>query len=178
MDRVRTADPYQRMPGQERRQVRRNADRTHAWPAASMRNRKRLVQVQVADVGADRRRTGQADLSVHVGAVHVHLTAVLVDDGADLPDVVLEDAVRRRVRDHQAGQPIAVLGGLLAQIRDVDVAVRRARDDDDAHPGHCGTRRIGAMRGRWNQHDVAMTLPRSTVERTNHHQTGELSLRT
>ena len=37
----------------------------------------RLVQVQVADVGADRGRARQADLRVHVGAVHVHLAAVL-----------------------------------------------------------------------------------------------------
>ena len=66
-----------RMAGQERREVRRHADRPHARSAAAVRNRKRLVQVQVADVGADRRRTREPDLRVHVRAVHVDLTAVL-----------------------------------------------------------------------------------------------------
>ena len=48
--------------------------------------RERLVQVQVADVGADRRRARQPDLRVHVRAVHVDLAAVLVDDRADVLD--------------------------------------------------------------------------------------------
>ena len=74
------------MPGQVRRQVRGHADRSHARAAAAVRDRERLVQVQVADVGADRRRARQPDLRVHVRAVHVDLAAVLVDDGADLAD--------------------------------------------------------------------------------------------
>ena len=101
-------------PGRIRRQVRRDADRPHARAAAAVRNRERLVQIQVADVGADRRRARQPDLRVHVGAVHVHLPAVLVDDVADGADLVLEDAVRRGIGDHQARQPVAVLRGLAA----------------------------------------------------------------
>ena len=42
------------------------------------------MQVEVADVGADVAGAAEADLRVHVGAVHVHLAAVLVDDRADL----------------------------------------------------------------------------------------------
>ena len=88
----------ERMARQIRRQMRGHANRSHPGAAAAVRNRERLVQVQVADVGADRRRARQPDLRVHVGAVHVHLAAVLVDDRADLADVVLEHAVRRRDR--------------------------------------------------------------------------------
>ncbi len=44
----------ERMAGQIRRQVRGHADRTHARPAAAVRNREGLVQVDVADVGTDR----------------------------------------------------------------------------------------------------------------------------
>ena len=97
-------------PRQERRQMRGHADRPHPRPAAAVRDGERLVQVQVADVGADRRRAGQAHLRVHVRPVHVHLAAVRVDDRADVLDVLLEDAVRRRVGDHQARQAVAVLG--------------------------------------------------------------------
>ena len=73
-----------RVARQERRQVRRDADRAHARAAAAVRDAERLVQVEVADVGADVAGPAEADLRVHVGAVHVHLAAVLVDDRADL----------------------------------------------------------------------------------------------
>jgi hypothetical protein len=87
--------------GQERREVRAHADRAHARAAAAVRDAERLVQVQVADVGADVAGAAQADLRVHVRAVHVHLPAVLVHDRADLADRLLEHAVGRRVGDHQ-----------------------------------------------------------------------------
>ena len=75
---------HDRMARQERREVLRHADRSHARTAAAVRNAERLVQVQVADVGADVARPAQADHRVHVRAVHVHLAAVLVHDRADL----------------------------------------------------------------------------------------------
>ena len=92
-NRLVAADLHDRVPRQIRREVRRHGDRPHARAAAAVRNRERLVQVQVADVGADRRRARQPDLRVHVRAVHVDLPAVLVDDRADLLDVLLEHAV-------------------------------------------------------------------------------------
>ena len=48
-----------------------------------------------------------AHLSVHVGAIHVALAAVLVDDLADLIHSLLVHAVRARVGDHQSCQPAA-----------------------------------------------------------------------
>ena len=95
------------MAGQERREVRGHADRAHARAAAAVRDAERLVQVEVADVGADVARAGEADLRVHVRAVHVDLAAVLVDDLADLADRLLEHAVRRGVGDHQRGEVVA-----------------------------------------------------------------------
>ena len=71
----------ERVARQERRQVRGDADRPHAGAAAAVRDAEGLVQVEVADVGADVARAAEADLRVHVGAVHVDLAAVLVDDG-------------------------------------------------------------------------------------------------
>ena len=59
-----------------------------------MRDAERLVQVQVADVGAHHRRAGEADLRIHVGPVQIHLPAVSMDDGADFLHAVLEYAVR------------------------------------------------------------------------------------
>jgi hypothetical protein len=73
------------MPGEERRKMRGDADGAHAWTAAAMRDAERLVEVQVADVGAEVARAAEADLGVHVRAVHVDLPAVLVNDVADPP---------------------------------------------------------------------------------------------
>ena len=93
---------HDRVAGQERREVRRHADRPHARTAAAVGDAEGLVEVQVADVGADVARAAEPDLGVHVGAVHVHLPAVLVHDPADLPDRSLEDAVRATDRSPSA----------------------------------------------------------------------------
>ncbi len=74
--------------GEERREVRGDADRAHAGTAAAVRDAERLVQIEVADVGADVAGAAEADLRVHVGAVHVDLPAVLVDDLDDLLDAL------------------------------------------------------------------------------------------
>ena len=65
----------------------------------------------------------EADLRVHVRAVHIDLPAVGVDDFADFPDGFLEHAVRGRIRDHQAGKVLLVRLGLGAQVGHVNVAV-------------------------------------------------------
>jgi hypothetical protein len=104
------------MAGQEGCEVRRDADGSHAGAAAAVRDAERLVQVEVADVGADVAGRGEADLGVHVGAVHVHLAAVLVDDRADVLDRRLEHAVGRRIRDHERGEVVGVRGGLGGEV--------------------------------------------------------------
>jgi hypothetical protein len=88
----------------------------------------------------------QADLRVHVGAVHVHLPAVGVDDLADLDDGFLEHAVRGRVGDHQRGEVRRMLLGLGAQVGDVDVAVLVAGHDHHVHADHLRRGRVGAVR--------------------------------
>src|SRR4051794_20321097 len=60
---------------QERRQVLADADRTHAGAATAVRDAKGLVQVEVADVGAEPPRLGQPHHRVQVGAVDVDLAA-------------------------------------------------------------------------------------------------------
>ena len=134
------------MSGQVRREVLRHGDRAHARTAAAVRDGKRLVKIEVTHIGADRRRTREPDLRVHVGAVHVHLAAMLVDDGADLADFFLEHTVRRRIRDHQRRELVAMLQRLGAEIGEVDVAVRVARRHDDLETGHGRAGRIGAVR--------------------------------
>ena len=149
----------QRVVRQERREVRPHADRTDARPAAAVRDAERLVQVQVRHVGAELARLRDADERVEVRAVEVHLAAVLVHDRADLADLLLEHAVRRRVRDHQRAR-----AGRRARR---PCALRSSRstlpwsshfDDDDAHAGHRRARRVRAVRRRGDQAHVALGL--------------------
>ena len=69
----------------------RDRDWSHARAAAAVGDAEGFVEVEVADVGTDFARAGEADLGVHVGAVHVNLAAVLVDDVADFLDRFFKD---------------------------------------------------------------------------------------
>ena len=148
----------QRMVRQMRREMRRHADRPDAGSAAAMRDAERLVQVEMADIGADRRGAGQPDLRVEVGAVHVDLAAARVDDLADLADRRLEHAVRLGIGHHQRRQIAGMLVRLGAQIGDIDVAVAVAADHHHLQSRHRGAGRIGAVRAGGDQADVAVAL--------------------
>lgn len=69
----KSAGGHHRVGGQEGRQVGLHADGAHAGAAAAVGDAERLVQVQVAHVGADDAGGGEPHLRVHVGSVHVHL---------------------------------------------------------------------------------------------------------
>src|SRR5262249_34721822 len=134
------------MAGQELDQVLGDADRAHSGAAAAVGDAEGLVQVQVADIGADRARRGQADLGVHVRAIHVYLPAVLVNDLADFLDAFFKHAVRAGVGDHQAREVLRVLRGLHLQVRNLHVALVIAGDRDDLHAGYHRRGRVGAVR--------------------------------
>ena len=138
----------ERMPRQVRREVRLRRDRPDARSAAAVRDRERLVEVQVRDVAAEVAEAGVAEQRVEVRAVDVHLAARIVHGLRDLEHVVLVHPVRRRVRDHERGQLVGVRGDLRAQVVEVDVAGLVARDDDDLHAGEHRGCRVGAVRGR------------------------------
>ena len=143
---VRPVDRLYDVVGHERSQMRLQTDRAHARSAAAVRNGEGLVQIHVADVSADVARRGEADLRVEIGAVHINLTAMRMNDRADVLDRFLEDAVRGRVGDHQAGEVGRILLGLGLEVGDIDVAAFIAIDDDDFQAAHLRGGRVGAVR--------------------------------
>ncbi len=163
---------------QERCQVRLDANRADARAATAVGDTERLVQVQVRHVTAEFARRTEADHGVHVGAVDVHLAAVVMDDAADFADAFLEHAVGRRVGDHQRGEVFAVLDGLGPQVFDVDVATDIACGDHHAHAGHVGGGRVGAMGRRRDQADVATVFATALVIGADRQQAGVLTLGT
>ena len=146
------------MAGEEGHEVFRHADGAHAGTAAAVRDAEGLVEIEMADIGPDEAGAGEADLGVHVRAVHVNLATGVVDDLADFADGFLEDAVRARVGDHERAEIGGVRGDLRAQVREVDVAVGVAGDGHDGEAGHDGAGGVGAVRGVRDEADGAVRL--------------------
>ena len=147
-----------RMLRQEREEVLGDANRANAGTATAVRRREGLVQVQVAEVGADGARIRQANLRIHVRTVHVELTTAVVDDVAHFLDVFLEDAVGRGVSNH-AGSQIVLVGFCLgAEVLEVDVAVVVAFDGNGCEAALDGARRICPVCRGGEEDDVAVSL--------------------
>ena len=74
----------------------------------------------MTDVCTDSTRIGQTDLCIHVGAVHVDLAALFMDQGADLADGGLEHAMRRGIGDHQRGEVRRIISMRKANEREIE----------------------------------------------------------
>src|SRR5580704_14861727 len=85
---------------QERRKVRLDADRAHAGATAAMRNTERLVQVEMADIGAVVAGPRQSDLRIQIRTVEIDLPTMAMHDVADFADVLFEYAMGRGIGDH------------------------------------------------------------------------------
>src|SRR6202035_4537743 len=103
-DRARHGVTGGRMARQERPEMGPDADRSHAGAAAAMGNAEGLVQIEMADIGAVIAGPRQPYLRVQIGAVEIDLSAMAVDDVADLADMLLEHAVGRGIGDHDGGE--------------------------------------------------------------------------
>mmetsp|Transcript_91931 Transcript_91931/g.281295 ORF Transcript_91931/g.281295 Transcript_91931/m.281295 type:complete len:932 (-) Transcript_91931:353-3148(-) len=158
---------------QVRRQVLPDADRPEARAAAAVRDAERLVQVEVAHVGADHAGGSQAQLRVHVSAVHVHLAAVVVDSLAHLLDIVLEKGARRRVRHHEGRQPVLVRLAERLELREVHA--RRIVDPLDLHVAHGRRSRVRAVRGARDDAHVARALSDAGQVLPDHQEPGVLA---
>ena len=80
------------------------ADRAYARTTTAVRHCEGLVEVEVADVGTDVAWVSQAHLCVHVGTIHIYLTARIVYSVHNFADAALEYTVSRWVCNHQTAQ--------------------------------------------------------------------------
>src|SRR5499433_1323437 len=122
-----------------------HADRAHAGATPAMRDAKGLVEIEMPDIGAICARLRKADLRVEVGAVEIDLSAVGMNDAANLANRGFENAMRGGISDHHRGEMAGILLRLLAQIGEVEIAVAVAIADDDVHSSHLRGGRIGAV---------------------------------
>ena len=101
-------------------------------------------------------RLGHADQRVEVRAVEVDLAAELVHERADVADVLLEDAVRRRVGDHQRGEVVARARATFAFRSSRSTLPSSSHSTTTTRmPAIDRAGRVGAVRGRRDQADVA-----------------------
>ena len=68
-----------------------HANGANPWSTSAMRDTERLVQVEMADIRPKRSWPAHTDLSVEVGAIQIHLTAMVMNQAANLTDSGLED---------------------------------------------------------------------------------------
>src|ERR1700694_5913052 len=116
----------------------RDADGTDARAAATVGDAEGFVKIEMANIGAHVAGTAEADLRVHIRAVHVNLAAVRVNDVANLADGGFENTVRGRVGDHEHGEIVFVRVGFRAEIGEIDVAIFQAGDGDNLESSHDG----------------------------------------
>ncbi len=166
----------ERMPREERREVRLRCDRADARATAAVRDAERLVQVQVADVAAEVAEPRETEKGVQVRAVDVDLSAGVMHRLGDGGDLVLVHAVGRRVGHHECGERIRIRVDLHSEVVEVDVAEIVARYDDDGHPREhrrCSVRAVCALR---DQADRSLEVATRTVVAADRQQPRELAL--
>ena len=163
--------------GQERLQMRLQADRAATGAAAAVGGAERLVEVQVHAVEAVIAGAGGSDHRVHVRAVAEHLAARVVDHGADPLDVRLEEAEGRGVGEHEGGDAGAVLIKGLLQGVEVGVALPIGGDGDDVVAAPGGGGGVRAVGGVGDEHDLARGLSEGVVVRLHEHEAGHLAVR-
>ena len=147
--------------------------RTRAGTAAAVRRGESLVQVQVHHVHAEVAGTDFADQRVHVGAVHVEQAALGVHDFGDLVDLLLEDAQRVGIGEHQRRNIFVHLRcerGHIHHALGIGFQILYRIAD------HGRGRRIGAVRGIRNQNLLARIALRLMIG-AHHQQSRKLAVR-
>lgn len=164
---------------QERLEVRLDANGANTRATTAVGNTEGLVKVQVANVSTESSRRSKTNLSIHVGTVHVDLTAVLVDKIASLADTRLKDTESAGVCDHEGTKLLLVLLALGLKISKIQVTSSSVTlDGDNAHTSHGSGSRVGTVGRDRDQADIALRSGLLLVELANGSQTSKLSLST
>lgn len=164
---------------QERLKVLLDTDGSNTRATTTVGNAEGLVQVQVADISTESARGGEANLSVHVGTVHVDLATVLVDELANLANLGLEDTVGARVGNHDGTEVISVFLALGLEISEIEVTSGSVTlDRDDAHASHSSRGGVGSVSGDGDEANVTLGLGVLLVELTDGTETSKFTLGT
>ena len=157
---------------QERFEFLFHGDWAGTGSAATVRGRESLVQIQVHDVDAEVAGTDFADQRVHVGAVHVEQAAFGVHDLGDLVDLLLEDAQRVGICEHQCRD---IFIHLRSERGHIHHALSIGFQIFHCVADHRRSRRVGPVGGIWNQNFLARAAFRFVIG-ANHQQSREFAV--
>ena len=62
----------------------RHTDRAHPWATTAVGDAERFMQIQMAHIGTEGSGSREAHLRIEIGAIEVHLTAMVVHDLTDM----------------------------------------------------------------------------------------------
>src|SRR3989338_759063 len=96
-----------------------HTDRPHAGATPSMGDAKGFMEIEMTDIRPKIAGTAKPHLGIHVGAVHVNLPAIVMNDFADFHDPFLKNSVSGRISHHEAGKIRANGGGFDPKIGNV-----------------------------------------------------------
>ena len=163
---------------QELRQVLTNSQRANTGAATTVRNGEGLVQVQVRNVAAELTRLSEAHLSVQVCTIQVHLATRLVNQLANLSNLLFKHTVSGGVGNHDAGNLGTVLLDLCLQVININRTISSGCHTGNLQTSQSSRCRVGAVRRQRNQDGIALVVAVSLVEGTDSAQAGVLTGRT
>ncbi len=164
------------MAGKIRSQVRLHGNWANTWTTTAVRNAKGFVQVKVRHIAAKFTGLTQTHHGVEVSSIDVNLTAVRVNQIANLTHVLFEHTVSRGIGNHNRREIIAVLFCLRAKIIHVDFAISVTRSNHNFHTAHLRRSGIGAVGRTRNQTNIAMRIAACGVIAANGQQARILAL--
>ena len=116
--------------------MRLHADGSNAWTAPSVRNAEGLMQIQVADIRTEVGWPAEAHKRVHIRAIHVDLSPVIVNDIADLHNALLEYPMGGRIGHHQGGERCRMPFCFASEVGDIDIPVGITMDGNHFETSH------------------------------------------
>ncbi|MPM62877.1 hypothetical protein SDC9_109755 [bioreactor metagenome] len=152
-----------------------HANRANTRSATAVRDSKCLVQVQVANIGANGSGIGNPHLGVHIRAIHIHLSARLVDNVAHLLDFYFKNTVRGRISDHECGEIVAMYFYFFPQIIHIDVSFLIRCHRNRGKTGLYRTCGIGSMCRSGDKYCFTMSLANAFQVAGDDHQSGKFS---
>ena len=159
---------------QERQQRLAHGDGSGAGTAGAVRPGERLVDVVVHHVHAEVAGPRDAEDGVHIGAVEVDQGALAMYQIGNLRDLVIEDAERIWVGNHENGGASVELG---REIGEIDEAAVVALDAHGVEAGNGRAGGIGAVSAVGDENTAALFAAVAEVSGGDQ-QRGQFALRT
>mmetsp|Transcript_10341 Transcript_10341/g.18229 ORF Transcript_10341/g.18229 Transcript_10341/m.18229 type:complete len:363 (-) Transcript_10341:1407-2495(-) len=163
------------MSREEGCQVLSYTDGSHTRASTSVRDRKRFMKVEVANVSTNSTRARKTKLGIHVCAVHVNLSSLFVDHLTDGVDAALKLAVGGRIGDHEGCEAVPVLLHLCLKVFHIHVSIRVILDTDNLHATHYSGSGVGAVGRVRDKAHITVRLPAASVVVLNTKETSILA---